>query len=202
MTDIYHVAAPDGTKFGLMDKVELRTKWESGALPADALAWKEGWADWRPVSELFPSVAPPVPTERAWGVLSALKSVYLSRYCDFSGRAGREEFWFATIATWVGGAIFSLLGGLACGLSVGFGETPALVVLCLFFLLLTLLVLYGIIPSLSVMVRRLHDIGLSGWLILPGLFIPTFGQLGLLVCAVLPPAGPNRWGQRAATPCD
>ena len=45
-------------------------------------------------------------------------------------------------------------------------------------------------PSIALTVRRLHDVGYSGWLVLLGL-IPSVGGLILLIFAVLPssPAG-------------
>ena len=44
-------------------------------------------------------------------------------------------------------------------------------------------------------VRRIHDIGLSGWFILLGL-IPTVGNLIILVFALIPSQGKaNRWGE-------
>ncbi len=52
--------------------------------------------------------------------------------------------------------------------------------------------LYTIIPSISVAVRRLHDVGLSGWWWLLS-FVP-FGAIGLLVLYCWPPGPkPNRF---------
>ena len=58
-----------------------------------------------------------------------------------------------------------------------------------------LLVLIGVfyvailVPSLALTARRLHDAGLSAWLLLLGL-IPSLGGLVLLVFTLLPPS-PN-----------
>ena len=51
-----------------------------------------------------------------------------------------------------------------------------------------------LIPSISVSVRRLHDIGKSGWWLLLG-FIPIAGPIVLLVwfCTDSQP-GENQWG--------
>ena len=58
-----------------------------------------------------------------------------------------------------------------------------------------LVVLSMLVPSLAVTVRRIHDIGLSGWFILLGL-IPTFGNLIILVFAMIPSQKrENRWGE-------
>ena len=46
------------------------------------------------------------------------------------------------------------------------------------------------LPTIALTVRRLHDVGYTGWLVLLGL-IPSVGSLILLIFAVLPssPAG-------------
>ena len=120
----------------------------------------------------------------------------LKRYADFSGRSRRKEFWSYILFVWV--MLFVLmyldsalgLGGTATsyaeGGSVGFNMSGG--VLTLVFALATL------IPSLAVSVRRLHDVGKSGWMLLIGL-IPLLGALYLLYLYVQPgAAGANRYG--------
>ena len=60
--------------------------------------------------------------------------------------------------------------------------------------LMAVVFLLGLFPaSLAVMSRRLHDKGLTAWLMLLG-FVP-FGQLALLILAVLRgDEGPNGYG--------
>jgi uncharacterized membrane protein YhaH (DUF805 family) len=82
------------------------------------------------------------------------------------------------------------LGGTATsyaeGGSVGFNMSGGL--LTLIFLLAT------IVPNLAVSVRRLHDVGKSGWMLLIGL-IPLIGWIYLIVQYVQPGnAGPNAYG--------
>ena len=50
-----------------------------------------------------------------------------------------------------------------------------------------------LIPSLAIAVRRLHDTGKSGWMILLGL-IPFIGFIILIVFYVQPSDGPNEYG--------
>lgn len=120
----------------------------------------------------------------------------LKRYADFSGRARRKEFWSYFLFLWV--MLFVLmyldsalgLGGTATGYaeggSVGFNMSGGLLTL--------VLALATLVPSLAVSVRRLHDIGKSGWMLLIGL-IPLLGALYLLFLYVQPgAAGPNRYG--------
>ena len=120
----------------------------------------------------------------------------LKRYADFSGRSRRKEFWSYILAVWV--ATFVLmyldsalgLGGTATsyaeGGSVGFNMTGG--VLTLLFALAIL------VPNIAVSVRRLHDVGKSGWMLLIGL-IPLIGWIYLLVQYLQPgTAGPNAYG--------
>lgn len=99
--------------------------------------------------------------------------VLTQKYCSFSGRARRKEFW--------GFALFYLLLSwgvtLASGLVFGFESTASSV-------LLFLLGLVMFLPVLGVWVRRLHDIGKSGWWILFSL-VPLVGSITLLVFACL-----------------
>ncbi len=118
------------------------------------------------------------------------------RYADFSGRARRKEFWGYVLFIWV--AIFALmyldavlgLGGSATGYaeggSVGFNMKGGL--LSLLFGVATL------VPSVAVSVRRLHDVGKSGWFLLAWL-IPLLGWFYLLFQYLQPgAAGPNAYG--------
>lgn len=58
------------------------------------------------------------------------------------------------------------------------------------YILLVIWALATIVPSLALTVRRLHDVNMSGWLVLLGL-VPFLGALALLVFMILPanPAG-------------
>lgn len=94
------------------------------------------------------------------------------KYVDFSGRAGRAEFWH-----W---ALFSLIASIV--LSVVDER------LSLAFTLATLL------PSIAVATRRLHDTDRGGWSQLVGV-IPVIGWLLMLVWLTqVPTPGANRYG--------
>lgn len=94
------------------------------------------------------------------------------RYAEFSGRSRRKEYWmFALInciITWV--PYLLGLGLLLPAPKLGMA-------------LLTLAIIYSLamlIPGLAVSVRRLHDTGKTGWLLLIAL-IPIVGPIILLV---------------------
>ena len=104
---------------------------------------------------------------------------------DFCGRASRSEFWW-----WF---LFYVLASLIVALvSIIFALTPLVNTIAPVLNALVHLVLF--VPSLSVMVRRLHDIDFSGWLVLL-LFIPIVGALVLLYfCCRKGGAKSNRFG--------
>lgn len=106
-------------------------------------------------------------------------------FLNFWGRSGRSEFWFWLLYA----NLFILLGGLTVVLSTGLAEvmTP----LAILYLSVTAVLL---LPSLAVSVRRLHDIGRSGWWLLINL-VPVVGPLFLLYFFVQPSdEEPNRYG--------
>jgi uncharacterized membrane protein YhaH (DUF805 family) len=108
----------------------------------------------------------------------------LTQYADFKGRARRMEYWmfilFNTIIALIIMALDNLLGLTVEGLPYGY----------IYFVY----VLFVFIPSLAVAVRRLHDTGKSGWMILVGL-IPLIGAIWLLVLLVTDSKpGSNQYG--------
>lgn len=118
------------------------------------------------------------------GFGEAIRSGF-QRYVDFSTRSSRSEYWF-----WV---LFVLLGHVAAGVldAVIFGggaKEGSVGVIAGLFSLATF------IPGLAVGIRRLHDIGRSGWWVLIAL-VPVIGVIVLIVFAVKPgQPGPNPWG--------
>ena len=109
-------------------------------------------------------------------IADAVRSV-LTQYATFSGRARRSEYWWFFLAYFIASVVASIIDGIL-------GVTVLGVILALGLL----------IPSLAVGVRRLHDIGKSGWWLLIGL-IPLVGAIVLLVfaCQDSQP-GTNQWG--------
>lgn len=110
-------------------------------------------------------------------------SICLSKFADFSGRARRREYWtFALVNCLI--AMLLLILGLAFG-----EDSPASNIMVTIFYLIML------VPNLSVSVRRLHDIGKSGWYMFLSL-IPLIGGLILLVWALMDSEpGENQYGK-------
>ena len=73
----------------------------------------------------------------------------LQNYVNFSGRARRKEYWMFVL--------FNMIISIVLGIIAG---------LIHFELLGTLYSLAVLLPSIAVGVRRMHDVGKSGWFIL------------------------------------
>lgn len=109
-------------------------------------------------------------------------STVLSKYADFTGRAGRSEFWWF--------ALFNLLASLVIGMidQAIFGQE----ILGFIFALGVLL------PGIAVAARRLHDIDRSGWWLLIVL-IPLIGWIVLLYWYISEGTpGANQYGAQPA----
>ena len=91
--------------------------------------------------------------------IHSIKNFFLKGF-DFKTRASRSEYWYAQLFLFSMGFLLGLIENLL-GL---FPDTPQSVLANIF----TLIIL---IPSYSVLVRRLHDVGRSGWWILTYLII-------------------------------
>jgi len=108
----------------------------------------------------------------------------LKDYALFTGRARRKEYWMFTLFNLIFYAIAIALDNLLGTAIEGIGYG-------LFYILYALGVL---IPSIAVAVRRLHDVGKSGWMLLIG-FIPLIGAIWLLVLFVTDShPGENEYG--------
>jgi len=77
-------------------------------------------------------------------LVNAVKDAF-SRFIDFTGVSTRSQFWYYILAT----AIASAVVGLA------FGENGQ-----------NALTLVTLLPTIAVSIRRMHDVGKSGWFIL------------------------------------
>ena len=109
----------------------------------------------------------------------------LKKYAEFSGRARRKEYWMFSLFNVIFMIVAMILDNI---LGTTAGELPYGV----FYFLYALAVF---IPGLAVTVRRLHDIGKSGWMILIAL-IPIIGAIWLLVLMVTDSnPGENQYGQ-------
>ena len=103
-------------------------------------------------------------------ILEATK-LYFLRYADFSGRSRRSEYWWSSLSiTIIGAIVGAILGDLSFIWSLAI-----------------------LVPSIAISVRRLHDIGKSGWWYLIG-FIPLVGFIILLIWYCKDSTEDNQWG--------
>jgi uncharacterized membrane protein YhaH (DUF805 family) len=108
----------------------------------------------------------------------------LKKYAVFSGRARRTEYWmfilfsiiFAIVAMILDHVMKTTVGHLPYGL---------------FYILYDMAV---IVPTFAVSLRRLHDVGKSGWMALIAL-IPVIGAIWLVILFVKDSTpGENKYG--------
>ena len=108
----------------------------------------------------------------------------LKKYAVFSGRARRMEYWYFVLFNLIVAIVLALIDTLL-GTTTGVSS---------FGLLSGIYSLAVLIPTLAVLVRRLHDIDRTGWWIFINL-IPLIGTIVLLVFALTPGTlGSNRYG--------
>ena len=109
----------------------------------------------------------------------------LKQYVDFRGRARRQEYWMFVLFNAIIAFVLGLIDGLL-GWEIPYANMG----------ILGLIYSLGVfLPSLAVCVRRLHDIGKSGWYILLSL-IPLVGAIILIVWFCKEGEGTsNDWGE-------
>lgn len=93
----------------------------------------------------------------------------LQKYAVFQGRARRKEYWYFIL--------FNILINIGLSIVDSLIFQKSLVEYGLFY---SLYVLGVFIPTLAVSVRRLHDVGKSGWFLFINL-IPIIGAIWYLV---------------------
>ncbi|UPZ16587.1 DUF805 domain-containing protein [Flavobacterium humidisoli] len=102
------------------------------------------------------------------------KIAMFQNYSNFSGRARRSEYWYFRLATAV--IFFALIAFAGLLAIVAGGALAFQIAMAIFFIY----ILLSVIPSLAVTVRRMHDLGKSGWNVLIS-FIPLVGPIWFLV---------------------
>lgn len=141
-----------------------------------------------------PALSPEVAPLPGASIGDAVKR-FFQRYAQFRGYASQSEYWwvqlFLVILQVIG---YIMVIGPLMAAAVATSEDPTVaessaaalgagtVVLALIFFVVFLAL---IIPSLSLSVRRLHDAGYSGWMVLL-MFVPYAGAIAPIVFGLLP----------------
>jgi len=143
----------------------------------------------------------PLPADRPYMIepLEAVRKC-LRQSLRLKGRASRAEFWFfvlfGTVFNWVVTicAMIAMVVVAAVNRVLSFGAPPNPMPILGIMALLGIIMLLLLVPTSAVAVRRLHDIGRSGWW--SWLYcIPLVGLVLILVWGCAPgTSGPNRYG--------
>jgi uncharacterized membrane protein YhaH (DUF805 family) len=112
------------------------------------------------------------------------KKVVFENYANFSGRARRSEYWYYALMNIILAVVMMILDKT---LGTNFEPLP-------YGYLYMIYALAVLVPGLAVAVRRLHDVGKSGWFFLVVL-IPLVGPIWLLVLLCTDSVDDNNWGE-------
>lgn len=102
----------------------------------------------------------------------------LQKYAVFSGRATRPEYWWFFLANILISIILGIIDGALGLLDVGIADVYSLAVL---------------VPGIAVAIRRVQDVGKSGWFIL----IPIYN---IILMATEGEQGANQYGPDPRNP--
>jgi len=123
---------------------------------------------------------------------AAIQSFW-QKYVVFQGRAKRSEYWFVVLFLFLAVTALTVFDVIVfSGVVAVTGLGP----------LTTLFFLATLLPSLSLLVRRFRDVGMSGWLVLL-IVIPFIGPIFAFIVSLLPSqpgsnkydAGPSQHNQ-------
>ena len=101
------------------------------------------------------------------------------KYAEFNGRARRKEYWMFALVQWLVAIILMATSSVLGMIGI---------------ILYAVFMLGVLLPGLAVAVRRLHDVGKSGWFLLIAL-VPIVGPLYLLFLLISDSKpGENQYG--------
>jgi len=100
----------------------------------------------------------------------------LSKYAEFNGRARRSEYWYFVLFNVIISIVLKIIGYVS------------------HFSFLDTIYTFGVLlPSIAVGVRRMHDVGKSGWFVL----IPIYN---LILACTEGQSGENEYGEDPKQP--
>ncbi|KAF2080463.1 DUF805 domain-containing protein [Flavobacterium sharifuzzamanii] len=115
-------------------------------------------------------------------MLEMYKNTLLNNYANFKGRARRKEYW--------------MFGPLSILIYFGLIVLGFIPIIGTVFLILAGIFILGImVPLFAVAVRRMHDVGKSGWY----MFIPLYS---LILACTEGEKGPNQYGGDPKNPTE
>lgn len=120
-------------------------------------------------------------------------SSFWHNYFNFSGRSTRSEYWWFVLDNFIIGIILGIIMGI--GQALDRGRTGFFTIIT--YIPYVLYMLAIIIPSIALQIRRLHDVGKSGWWLLICMalsFVCGIGSIILIVFMCLDSVPDNQWG--------
>lgn len=200
-TENWYYVTPYKKKAGPVTRNRLFALYLKDKVLPSTLVWSPGMEKWVPFVDKFDGVAPPrvehIVPPPIEATNTATGNTAVGPLFPFRGRAGRGAIWgwlaalvaLQAVAIWV-----VYIGGFWRPSTIaGYYFDPRPSVALVVSLVIGVLMLW---PGISVMVRRCHDLGWSGWWTLVA-FIPYLGLLALVIVGGFVPGAPsaNRYGQ-------
>ena len=122
-------------------------------------------------------------------MFAAYRAFWMRGFTDWMGTSSRSEYWWTVLVNLL--IIAVLLGGYVwVGHAITFGTINSAGISILFMSTTALMFLYGIaafVPSISMVLRRLHDGGFSSWWILLyfAAWLPYVGNIAAVLLFIL-----------------
>ena len=200
MNEFYYLDDQNETQ-GPVSLNDLISLMVAGRIQSTTLVARSGDAAWLPLTTVIAASngagVPPTTVIAAnggyhdgMGLCDMFKLTMTKNFAEFSGRATRREYWMFQLAGILFWFVFSFAVVILSGVLSLIDESLVIVAMFLSYLY----PLAILIPSLGIFVRRLHDTGRSGWMILLGL-IPFVGPIVLFIFTLLDSQpGTNAYG--------
>ena len=206
MNEFYYLDDQNETQ-GPVSLNDLISLMVAGRIQSTTLVARSGDAAWLPLTTVIAASngagVPPTAVIAAnggyhdgMGLWDIFKLTMTKNFAEFSGRATRREYWMFQLAGILFWFVFSFAVVILSGVLSLIDESLVIVAMFLSYLY----PLAILIPSLGIFVRRLHDTGRSGWMILLGL-IPFVGPIVLFIFTLLDSQpGTNAYGSSLKYP--
>lgn len=195
----YFVVRGDGMQLGPLSMSQIKKQVYERTLEPDCLFRGEDEEEWR---ELWRCVELRLRTK--WNFFNSICSCY-NRTFTYSGRASRGEYgWFLLYSIVMVFIIWAVFVGIMMWLSdlstsQSFDEVKPAVIMA-GWLFVAVLVMVVVCPLSAVTVRRFHDMGKSGLLVLPG-FLAGVCAIWWIISSIWllfgASDGPNQYGDRS-----
>ncbi len=131
-------------------------------------------------------------------LFEAYKAAF-KNYANFEGRTRRRDYWLFYLANVLITLIPTILMSISMAMmTVSAATNDEFPISAIFVVIFSLLIgaysIATLVPSIAILVRRLHDSGKSGWFALLNLIPYVGGLICLVFCCMDSQVGPNQYG--------